>query len=94
MVAYGGRVAVIGCRGSIEINPRDTMAKESCIMGVALFFATPAESRQCAALLSAGGEAGWLRPVVGSQVPLDQAPQAHHDIIQCPGAAGKIVLTM
>ncbi|KAK1879302.1 Quinone oxidoreductase, partial [Dissostichus eleginoides] len=41
MVAYGGRVAVIGCRGSIEINPRDTMAKESCIMGVALFFATP-----------------------------------------------------
>ncbi|XP_033961215.1 quinone oxidoreductase [Pseudochaenichthys georgianus] len=94
MVAYGGRVTVIGCRGSIEINPRDTMAKESCIMGVALSFATPAESRQCAALLSAGGEAGWLRPVVGSQVPLDQAPQAHHDIIQCPGAAGKIVLTM
>ncbi|KAK1879754.1 Quinone oxidoreductase [Dissostichus eleginoides] len=41
MVADGGRVAVIGCRGSIEINPRDTMAKESCIMGVALFFATP-----------------------------------------------------
>lgn len=39
-------------------------------------------------------EAGWLRPVVGSQYPLDQAAQAHHDIIESPGAAGKIVLTM
>lgn len=31
---------VVGARGSIEINPRDTMAKESSIMGVALFCAT------------------------------------------------------
>ncbi|KAA8587540.1 hypothetical protein FQN60_016402, partial [Etheostoma spectabile] len=84
---------IIGCRGSIEINPRDTMAKESSIMGVAVFFATPEENKECAALLYAGMEAGWLRPVVGSQYPLDKAAQAHHDIIECPGAAGKIVLT-
>lgn len=94
MLAYGGRVTVVGSRGPIEINPRDTMARESCIMGVALFFSTPEEKRECAALLSAGMEAGWLRPVVGSLYPLDQAAQAHHDIIQSPGAAGKIVLTL
>uniref|UniRef100_A0A8D0ATV1 Crystallin, zeta (quinone reductase) n=1 Tax=Sander lucioperca TaxID=283035 RepID=A0A8D0ATV1_SANLU len=94
MLAFGGRVTIIGCRGSIEINPRDTMAKESSIMGVALFFATPEENKECAALLYAGMEAGWLRPVVGSQYPLDKAAQAHHDIIECPGAAGKTVLTM
>ncbi|XP_059200342.1 quinone oxidoreductase [Centropristis striata] len=94
MLAYGGRVTVVGCRGSIEINPRDTMMKESSILGVSLFSATPEENRECAALLHAGMEAGWLRPAVGSQYPLDQAAQAHHDIIQCPGAAGKTVLTM
>ncbi|XP_034468636.1 quinone oxidoreductase [Hippoglossus hippoglossus] len=94
MLAYGGRVTVIGSRGPIEINPRDTMAKESSIMGVALFFATPEEMKECAAYLYAGMEAGWLRPVVGSQYPLDKAAQAHHDIIESPGAAGKIVLTM
>lgn len=52
------------------------------------------EKKECAALLFSGMEAGWLRPVVGPQYPLDQAAQAHHDIIECPGAAGKIVLTM
>ncbi|KAM8849249.1 quinone oxidoreductase isoform 2-T2 [Spinachia spinachia] len=94
MLALGGRVTVVGCRGSVEINPRDTMAKESSIMGVGLFFATPEENKECAALLYAGMEAGWLRPVVGSQYPLAEAAQAHHDIIQCPGATGKTVLIM
>uniref|UniRef100_A0A669C3U4 Crystallin, zeta (quinone reductase) n=1 Tax=Oreochromis niloticus TaxID=8128 RepID=A0A669C3U4_ORENI len=93
MLAYGGRVMVVGSRGSIEINPRDTMVKESSIVGVALFFATP-EMKECGALLYAGMEAGWLRPVVGSQYPLEKAAQAHHDIIESPGAAGKMVLTM
>ena len=30
----------MGCRGTIEINPRDTMSKESSIIGVSLFLAT------------------------------------------------------
>ncbi|XP_028282991.1 quinone oxidoreductase [Parambassis ranga] len=94
MLAYGGRVTVVGSRGPIEINPRDTMAKESSIIGVAVFFATPEEKKECAAFLCAGMEAGWLRPVVGPQYPLEKAAQAHHDIIESPGAAGKIVLTM
>uniref|UniRef100_UPI003AAFA0D6 quinone oxidoreductase isoform X2 n=1 Tax=Centroberyx gerrardi TaxID=166262 RepID=UPI003AAFA0D6 len=94
MLAYGGRVSVVGSRGSIEINPRDTMAKESSIMGVALFFATPEEKKECGAALYAGMEAGWLRPVVGRQYSLEMAAQAHHDIIECPGAAGKMVLTV
>ncbi|KAM4624618.1 quinone oxidoreductase [Polymixia lowei] len=94
MLAYGGRVTVVGSRGPVEINPRDTMIKESSIMGVALFFATPEEKRECGAVLYAGMEAGWLRPVVGRQYPLNMAAQAHHDIIECPGASGKMVLTM
>lgn len=52
------------------------------------------EQKECAHYLTAGMEAGWLRPVVGSQYPLDKAAQAHHDIIESPGAAGKLVLTM
>lgn len=52
------------------------------------------ENKECAALLYAGMEAGWLRPAVGTQHPLDKVAQAHHDIIESPGAAGKMVLTM
>lgn len=94
MMNYGGRVLIIGCRGSIEINPRDTMAKESSVIGVMLFLATPEENKEAAALFYAGMEAGWMRPIVGARYPLDQAAQAHHDIIESRGAAGKIVLTM
>ncbi|KAM9718486.1 quinone oxidoreductase [Menidia menidia] len=94
MLALCGRVAVVGSRGPVEINPRDTMAKESCIMGVALFLATPGEKQECAALVAAGMEAGWLRPAVGSRYPLGEAARAHHDIIQSAGAAGKVVLLM
>ncbi|XP_077414525.1 quinone oxidoreductase [Vanacampus margaritifer] len=94
MMTFGGRVVIVGSRGSIEMNPRDTMSKESSIIGVALYSATPAERKECAALLFAGMEAGWLRPVVGDQYGLDKAAQAHHDIIESRGATGKIVLTM
>ncbi|XP_029380801.1 quinone oxidoreductase isoform X1 [Echeneis naucrates] len=94
MLTYGGRLMAVGSRGQIEINPRDVMAKESSVIGVVLFFATPEEKRECAAFLYTGMETGWLRPAVGSQYPLDKAAQAHHDIIESPGAAGKIVLTM
>ncbi|XP_044077076.1 quinone oxidoreductase isoform X2 [Siniperca chuatsi] len=92
--SYTDKIMIVGSRGSIEINPRDTMSKESSIMGVVLSFATPEEKKECAALLYAGMEVGWLRPAVGSQYPLDKAAQAHQDIIESPGAAGKIVLTM
>ncbi|XP_008291268.1 quinone oxidoreductase-like [Stegastes partitus] len=94
MLALGGRVAIVGSRGPVEINPRDTMIKESSVMGVALFFAKPEETKQCAAELFKGVEAGWLRPVVGPKYPLEKAAQAHKDIIESSGASGKIVLTM
>ncbi|NWQ82819.1 QOR oxidoreductase, partial [Columbina picui] len=40
LLARAGRVLVVGCRGPVEINPRDTMSKESSIIGVSLFLAT------------------------------------------------------
>lgn len=64
------------------------------LMSVLVLHSLQEERKECAAYLFAGMEAGWLRPVVGSQYPLDKAAQAHHDIIESPGAAGKIVLTM
>ncbi|XP_074545116.1 quinone oxidoreductase [Halichoeres trimaculatus] len=94
MVAYGGRVIIVGSRGSIEIDPRHTMMKESSIIGVVLYFATPEETKECAALLYAGMEAGWLNPVVGPKYPLEKAAEAHRDIIESPGASGKMILTM
>ncbi|KAJ7332585.1 hypothetical protein JRQ81_014765 [Phrynocephalus forsythii] len=92
LLSSGGRVMVVGSRGPIEINPRDTMVKESSIRGVALFSASKEEMHECAAALLAGIEAGWLKPVVGCEYPLEKAAEAHKDIIHSQGALGKMVL--
>jgi len=91
LLARGGRVAVIGSRGTVEINPRDAMAREAAVLGVLLFGATPAESREIHAALGAGLANGTLNPVVGREFPLDAAPAAHEAVL-APGAHGKIVL--
>ncbi|NXN21139.1 QOR oxidoreductase, partial [Nycticryphes semicollaris] len=92
LLSRAGRVMVVGSRGPVEINPRDTMSKESSIIGVSLFLATEEERQECAAALLDGVESGWLKPVVGSEYPLEKVVRAHEDIIHCGGARGKMVL--
>ncbi|XP_033884226.1 quinone oxidoreductase-like isoform X2 [Acipenser ruthenus] len=94
LLSFGGRVIIVGCRGPIEINPRDTMAKETSIIGVSLFSATKEDRAESSASLFAGMESGLLSPVIGPEYPLELASQAHEDIISSSGALGKMVLIM
>jgi NADPH2:quinone reductase len=91
-LAMGGRVVVIGSRGRIEIDPRDTMIRDASIMGMLLFNITPQLAASIHSALFAGLENGTLRPVIGKEMPLAEAPRAHREIME-PGAYGKIVLT-
>jgi NADPH2:quinone reductase len=91
MLAHGGRVVVIGNRGAVEINAREAMLKESSILGLILWSATDAELASIHAGIVAGLEAGTLRPVVGHELPLAEAPRAHRLVLE-PGAYGKIAL--
>jgi NADPH2:quinone reductase len=91
LLALRGRVAVIGNRGSIEINPRATMQRDLSILGLTLMNATKEELVGIHAALIAGLESGTLNPVVGRQMPLAEAARAHREVME-PGAYGKIVL--
>lgn len=91
LLAMRGRVIVIGNRGEITINPRDLMSRRSSVRGFTLWAATEAESAEIHGAIAAGLENGTLRPVVGKELPLKDAPQAHIDVLT-PGAFGKIVL--
>jgi NADPH2:quinone reductase len=91
ILAIGGRVVVIGSRGNVEINPRDAMGREAAILGMLISNATERERAIIHAAIGAGLENGTLRPVVGQQIPLADASQAHRAIIAEP-AFGKIVL--
>ena len=90
-VAKGGRIVVIGSRGKIEIDPRETMGRESDILGLMLFRATPIEHRAMYSALTAGMEAGTFRPVVGLELPLAEASRAHQLVMEGE-QFGKIVL--
>lgn len=52
------------------------------------------ERRECATALLDGIEAGWLKPVVGLEYPLEKVAKAHEDIICSSGARGKMVLLL
>lgn len=90
-LARKGRVVVIGSRGKIEIDPRETMSRETDILGLMLFGATPIEHRAIYSALSAAMEMGTLRPVVGLEMPLADAARAHHLVMEGE-QFGKIVL--
>lgn len=92
VIARHGRIIVIGNRGSIEINPRGTMAREADIRGVMLFGASQEEFQAMHAAIFAGLEAGTLRPVVGQKFALADASKAHQVVMEHGGSYGKIIL--
>jgi NADPH2:quinone reductase len=91
VLARFGRVVVVGSRGTVEINPREGMTRDADILGMQLWNATPREMAGIHAALGAGLANGTLRPVIGQELPLQDAPRAHEAVME-PGAYGKIVL--
>jgi NADPH2:quinone reductase len=91
LLTMRGRVVVIGSRGDVTITPRDLMGRDAAVYGFSLWNAPEEEVAGVHAALIAGLENGTLRPVVGKELPLAEAPRAHKEVMD-PGAYGKIVL--
>lgn len=91
LLAPRGRVVVIGSRGDVTITPRDLMSRDAAIHAFTLWAISELEAAETHAGLIAGLENGTLRPVVGKELPLREAPRAHKEVM-APGAFGKIVL--
>ncbi len=92
-LSHGGRVVIIGSRGPVEINPRDTMARDAAILGMALANTTGPERERIHASLVAGLESGTLNPVVNKSFHIAQLGLAHEAVLE-PGACGNIVITV
>jgi NADPH:quinone reductase len=91
LIGQRGRIIVIGNRGEVTINPRELMGRRASVRAFTLWGITPAEEAEIHAGIYAGMENGTLRPIVGKELPLEEATRAHVEILE-PGAAGKIVL--
>lgn len=90
-LAFGGRVTIVGNRGRIEIDPRKIMSKDAVVTGMALWNTTPADWARTYRALEAGLAAGFLTPLVSTELPLADASRSH-ELILSSGARGKIVL--
>lgn len=93
LVGRSGRVVVVGSRGRIQIDPRQTMAKESVITGLNYWSGGDEGVMRAIAAVTAGLKDGSLKPVVGPEFPLADAAQAHQKVLQT-GALGKVVLVI
>ena len=91
ILGRGGRVVVVGSRGTVEVNPRDAMSRDAAILGMVLPNTPAHELASIHSALVAGLGNGTLRPVIGQRIPLEEAPRAHRAVME-PGAFGKIVL--
>jgi NADPH:quinone reductase len=91
LLALRGRVIVIGNRGEVTINPRDLMSRRASVRAFTLWATSESENKEIHAAIATGLENGTLRPIVGKELPLKDATQAHQDVL-APGAFGKIVL--
>jgi len=91
LLAIHGRVVVIGSRGTVEINPRDAMQRDATILGLTVPNASREDLIAMHSAIVAGLENKTLRPIVGQEFPLAEAPRAHEAVMK-PGSYGKIVL--
>jgi NADPH2:quinone reductase len=92
-LAPRGRVVVVGSRGSVEMTPRDLMNVDGAILAMLLPNATAAELTEAHHAIAIGLRDGSLRPVVGRELPLAEAPRAHRLLYERP-ALGKLVLVV
>ncbi|MFJ8234303.1 NADPH:quinone reductase [Ureibacillus sp. NPDC094379] len=86
-----GRVVVVGNRGSLDFNPRLTMAKEADVMGMAVWNAPIDQYNESLIAVEAALSNGGLHPFVGKVLPLEEAAEAQKVILE-GNAKGKLVL--
>ncbi|BFZ21763.1 hypothetical protein BsWGS_24802 [Bradybaena similaris] len=93
LLAFRGRVVIIGSKGDVNINPRKIMSKESKITGIVLpSLAHESEWTEIKSGIQALQKIGWLVPVVAKEYKLEDAAQAHTDIRGKTSTLGKLVL--
>ena len=93
IIAKGGAIIVVGNRGSLDFNPRLAMGKEADIRGMILSNSTNEEYKESLEKLKEFLEKGLIHPLLGYEVKLEEAKEAHKLVSDKKGA-GKIILSI
>lgn len=91
VLAPYGRVVIIGSRAEASFDPIDAILLDANILGMTLYKVPDDDMKAIQAYLKLGLKAGDLRPIVGEEIPLAEAPRAHEALMRS-NSYGKIVL--
>jgi NADPH2:quinone reductase len=91
VLAKFGRVVVIGSRGTIEIDPRDTMTRDADIRGMTINNLNDQDYEAIHSGIVATLEKGRLKAIIDTTLPLAEAARAHKMVLEGE-SHGKIVL--
>jgi len=92
LINVKGTIAVIGCHGSVTIEPGHLMGKGAAIVGITVLQMNEHELAEAGATIVKGLESGVLAPIIDKEYPLDKAPDAQKDVMKDHGAKGKLVI--
>lgn len=92
LVRDKGRIIVIGGIAEIAISPLDVFSHEIVMKGVMIYKITNEELFETRQALYAGAKAGWFRPFIWKEFPLEKAADAQILLKSGKGARGKIIL--
>ena len=96
LLATGGKLVVVGCRGVVQhFAPRDLMKRDLQVLGLSLFNASTDDLSRAASGIGMMLLNGELKPQVARTYALEDIRQAHQDIMNPPdgGTTGGLVLT-
>lgn len=93
ILAKYGRIVIIGNRGTLEFDPRRTMAKEADVLGMAIWNFKLQEYQEALHAVHGFLQAGLINPIVGTSLPLEKASQAQAEILT-ERSLGKMILTI
>lgn len=91
LAAASGRIVIVGCRGSVTIQPRVAMLKDIDIRGLAIWNARRDVVQSALSSIVEQAAPGGLRPVIGDRFGLHEAAEAFRATVR-PGARGKILI--
>ncbi len=93
LIAKNGTIVVVGNRGTIEINPRLAMQKESSIVGLILWNATSEQYAEAVQAVTELLEKEQIQLSIGQSYPLSQASEAFQTVIDGKGNGKVVIIT-
>lgn len=96
LLSKSGILIVIGSpHNSVSFYPDELIGQEKRVEGIAIFSSTEDEYAKMAEALHSGVDAGWVKPIIRDEFPLEQAAAAHHEVIEHKEpSGGKIILSI